>query len=601
MIQAVKNGFKRFYNSRGFPVLVMLIMALLLLIKPLLRSSMIIGADSLFHFNRFYDTAEQFKTGHFSYFLMNYGFGQSGRIVNAMYGPMFAYLSGLLLLITPNWYIFEMVYTVIILLIAGIGMYKLCRVNKVSRELAMLAGVIFMYSTPVFLWVSSQQFTGVGAAFLPWLFVGITRMLRNQKMPLLYVSVSMAVLIQTHLLSSLLGFAAIIPIWIVTLCKTKRKWRLIGQTVIATILVLLLTANVWGGMLSVFSGNYLVTAFPTINLVDNSLIINKLSSYLLVVRPMEILLIIYVTYYLITRFKKLDYVVKTISIVGLGACILATDLFPWTWVQKWVPDLTMYLQFPRRIMALSLVMIILAWAMMLSDNDKAFTVPGVNAYRKGIRLGIVFLLICSTLGINYRVLSAQMQTERILINNRESSASLNHVTSLAEQNHHYYKNDFYGNNLSYLIGDLAKNMPDYVPSQARINHLSYYEIHPYYQVYSYLVKPYIDNDVKYVKTVNKDASLTITWNNDSKKTKSLAVPAVKYARTQVTFNGQRLNNPSLTAINSLIVKARPGKNQLVLKYPIGYTQRWLITAAITWLLVLLLILINFILRKRRQK
>ncbi|EQE00311.1 putative cell division domain protein, partial [Clostridioides difficile CD9] len=36
----------------------------------------------------------QFKTGNFSYFQTNYGFQQSGRIVNALYGPLIAYILG---------------------------------------------------------------------------------------------------------------------------------------------------------------------------------------------------------------------------------------------------------------------------------------------------------------------------------------------------------------------------------------------------------------------------------------------------------------------------------------------------------------------------
>lgn len=597
----MRHFFKRICNSRSFPILVMLFMALILLIKPLLQSSIIIGVDALFHFNRFYDTAMQIKTGHFSYFQMNFGFGQSGRIVNAMYGPMFAYLSGLLLLISPSWYVFEMIYSVLIMLIAGLGMYKLCQVNKVSRGLSLLAGVMFMYSTPVFLWVGTQQFTGVGAAFLPWLFMGITKMLRQRKMPLFYVVISMAILMQVHLISSVLGFAAIIPIWIVTLCKTTRKGRLIGQTIIAIILVLLLTANVWGGMLTIFSNNYLVTAFPTIHLSNNSLIVQNLSSYIQIVHPMEVVLLLYVIYYLIRHFTKLDYTIKTISVIGIVSFIMATNIFPWDWIQKWVPDLSMYLQFPSRILSISLLFIILACAMMLSNHDKASVIPGANFYYKGLRFGMVFLLVCTTLSINYQVLANQMRTERSLINNRESAEVLNHVSSLAKQNNHYYKQDFYGKNKSYLINDLVKNMPDYVPSQTKINYLSYYEIHPYYQVYSYLVKPYLNDDVHYTKTVNKDSSLIIAWNNDSKKRKNFAVPAVKYAHTQVKLNGHTLNNPSLTAINSLIVKARPGKNQLVLKYPLGIMKNLLLITIISWILVILLILFNELFLKRREK
>ncbi len=48
---------------------------------------MILGSDVVFHFNRFYETSQQIKEGNFQYFLSIYGFQQSARIVNALYGP----------------------------------------------------------------------------------------------------------------------------------------------------------------------------------------------------------------------------------------------------------------------------------------------------------------------------------------------------------------------------------------------------------------------------------------------------------------------------------------------------------------------------------
>ena len=56
------------------------------------------GGDTYFHYTRFYDTAMQIRNHNFSIFQSNYGFENSGRVVNTLYGPGFAYLNGLIVL-----------------------------------------------------------------------------------------------------------------------------------------------------------------------------------------------------------------------------------------------------------------------------------------------------------------------------------------------------------------------------------------------------------------------------------------------------------------------------------------------------------------------
>lgn len=71
-------------------------------------------SDGYFHFSRFYDAAQQIKTNNFSFFQSNWGFNQSERIVNALYGPYFAYLMGAILLICGTWFKFQIVTSFLI-------------------------------------------------------------------------------------------------------------------------------------------------------------------------------------------------------------------------------------------------------------------------------------------------------------------------------------------------------------------------------------------------------------------------------------------------------------------------------------------------------
>lgn len=69
----------------------------LMVSAQLYKHGIILGNDMMFHFNRFYEAYMQIKTGDFNYFQSIFSFDQSGRIVNALYGPDFSYLQGLLM------------------------------------------------------------------------------------------------------------------------------------------------------------------------------------------------------------------------------------------------------------------------------------------------------------------------------------------------------------------------------------------------------------------------------------------------------------------------------------------------------------------------
>lgn len=68
---------------------------------------MIIGSDSIFHFNHFYDIAMQMKHGNIQYFISMYGFQQSRRTINALYGPLIAYFHGGLVLLSRSWFNYQ--------------------------------------------------------------------------------------------------------------------------------------------------------------------------------------------------------------------------------------------------------------------------------------------------------------------------------------------------------------------------------------------------------------------------------------------------------------------------------------------------------------
>ena len=77
-----------------WPYIVFAIVAFILVSYQIQKHTTILVGDGFFHFSRFYDAAMQIKNHNFSYYQMNYGFNQTGRIINGLYGPFFAYLMG---------------------------------------------------------------------------------------------------------------------------------------------------------------------------------------------------------------------------------------------------------------------------------------------------------------------------------------------------------------------------------------------------------------------------------------------------------------------------------------------------------------------------
>ena len=115
-VQHLKRIFKNNYAC-----ILIILTAGGLLLSQTITGHPIVGADSVFHYNRFYETYSQLRKHNFSWFQSIYGFNQSGRIVNAVYGPLFAYCNGLLLFVVHSWYQYQLFASLIIYLIAGYG------------------------------------------------------------------------------------------------------------------------------------------------------------------------------------------------------------------------------------------------------------------------------------------------------------------------------------------------------------------------------------------------------------------------------------------------------------------------------------------------
>ncbi|MDN6268508.1 MAG: hypothetical protein L0J44_11775, partial [Tetragenococcus koreensis] len=105
----MERVLKKQRNQLIFSIILIFFISIALQRVQMLHKNLYLGPDWVFHYNRFYDAAQQIKEGNFQYFISMYGFSQSGRIVNALYGPIFAYLQGLVLLLCGSWLKYQLV------------------------------------------------------------------------------------------------------------------------------------------------------------------------------------------------------------------------------------------------------------------------------------------------------------------------------------------------------------------------------------------------------------------------------------------------------------------------------------------------------------
>lgn len=180
------------------------LLAFLLITPQLLSKSMIFGSDILFHFNRFYDVAQQIENHNFQYFMSQYGFQQSGRIVNALYGPLMAYFNGFLVWLSPSWFIYQNLANLILFGLAGHSMYLLLKRSQVIEKRALQLSIIYMTSFSILYWVTRQGFTSWGAAIFPLCLWPMVSLYEDKRFNSWQVGFFMALMFQVHLFSAVL-------------------------------------------------------------------------------------------------------------------------------------------------------------------------------------------------------------------------------------------------------------------------------------------------------------------------------------------------------------------------------------------------------------
>lgn len=542
----------------GWPYLAILVISLIIVTPQMVAHSTILGSDSIFHFNRFYEAAKQIQNGNWSFFQTNYAFQQSGRIINAIYGPLFAYLNGALLGILGTWYRYQIFSAVMIYWIAGIGMYKLSRYLEAKPFISLLITIIYMNIGWLPRWETAQNMTAWGAALAPYLaFCGI-RMVKDPDSPVnsWKLLAIMTVIIQIHMLSSLFYAMTLVPFFVVGMLHAKQPRQMLLATVKAAVGTIILTANVWGALLTVELENKIAQPAP-FKLTNNVLITSwQNGSRDFILLPILIIFVLQIISVIIHFKKSLPNTITTL--VGAFFLLLSSKFIPWGILEKSVPVLERFLQFPDRFTVIAYPLLLAGFVMTIQRFEHANLDKALLVLLSGVAL---WAMVANMRNI-YHV-SKNYHTDAVIVKQGGVSkhSPHDHMIRLAVHTTHP----------GQLLLLVEKRSPDYLPITKDNLGKKY--------VRSYAYEGQIINHVnEFSHTVLPGGRLKISWN--SNRSGWIRVPLITYHQSQLSLNGRRLKNYPRSSIGAPYVHQRKGHNVIIMKFVQPLWVSILITVAV---------------------
>lgn len=264
----MKNIITKVKSPMFISIGIIFISSVVLQIVQIQNKNLYLGIDWIFHYNRFYDAAQQIREGNLQYFVSMYGFSQSGRIVNALYGPLFAYFNGLLILLFGSWLRYQLVSNFLITFLSSLSMFALLVKSKVRPSISILLSLLYSTLYTVQAWSFNQHFTAWGAVIIPIGIFAATKFLEdgndNERKNMLMLSFVVTLSIQIHVLTTLFLVIILSVFFIIGIIISRNRVKLFGWVVKAALLTTFMTANVWYPLLETNIENNLLS--PWLNL-----------------------------------------------------------------------------------------------------------------------------------------------------------------------------------------------------------------------------------------------------------------------------------------------------------------------------------------------
>jgi hypothetical protein len=533
------------------PIILSLVIATVLIWTELTTRSGLTLDDTAFHFHRFYDTYQQIQNHNFSYFQMNYGMGESGRIVNALYGPFFAYLMGSLLLFCSSWLRFQILITYLIFLVGGLGIYRLSRKAKISQVVSSIVTALFLTTGYIAYWSRSNAFNSWGAVLIPFVLIQGINLLNNHKTRFSWISLGivMAIVAQIHLLSTFFSILALIPFFIYGLVLSENKRQMWIDVFKAVGLFIVLTANVWGAFLLLYPTNQMASPIdysPVLTAVNLS--VAGTSTMWTSITEVTLLLFIVQLIYVIFNFKssKLN---TFVTLEGIVFLYLSSNLFPWQFVKDTLPAVTGYLQFPNRFTVVAYPLLFLGIGLTLNELIKSH----------GKKLG----MIASALAIVVVLFNVRADFNEINNNITYNKGITSNAKEMKEKG------------LALYINKVEINSPDYLPVRKKIKSSDITGM-------LMSMSPQKNN---FEQKALSNGRLELTWKDSTSKVTTL--PIFIYKQSELSLNNKVIK-PKVNEIGMPQVQSRKGKNTAILSFK---TPIWFIIllyiSILSWVLLII--------------
>ncbi len=533
------------------PIILSLVIATVLIWTELTTRSGLTLDDTAFHFHRFYDTYQQIQNHNFSYFQMNYGMGESGRIVNALYGPFFAYLMGSLLLFCSSWLRFQILITYLIFLVGGLGIYHLSRKVKLSQVVSSIVTALFLTTGYIAYWPRSNAFNSWGAVLIPFVLIQGINLLNNHKKRFSWISLGivMAIVAQIHLLSTFFAILALIPFFIYGLVLSENKRQMWIDIFKAVGLFIVLTANVWGAFLLLYPTNQMASPIdysPVLTAVN--LFVAGTSTMWTSITEVTLLLFIVQLIYVIFNFKssKLN---TFVTLEGIVFLYLSSNLFPWQFIKDTLPAVTGYLQFTNRFTVVAYPLLFLGIGLTLNELLK----------NHGKKLGT----IASALAIVVVLFNVRADFNEINNNITYNKGITSNASEMKEKG------------LAAYINKVEINSPDYLPVQKKIKSGDV----------TGMLMNMASQKNKFKQRALSNGRLEITWKDSTSTVTTL--PIFIYKQSELSLNNKVIK-PKVNEIGMPQVESRKGKNTAILSFktPTWFTAL-LYISILSWVLLII--------------
>ncbi|CYV18889.1 hypothetical protein HO944_06815 [Streptococcus suis] len=532
-------------------VTVFFLFSLTLLLPQILTKAVVTGDDIVFHYNRFYDTAMQIKSGDFSYIMSLHGYQQSGRIVNALYGPYLAYLQGALLLLAGTWYRYQLLSNLLLGVFSATSLYFLMREVKVRYSLSVGLSMFFVTTYSVQYWWVAQGFSSWGVALFPLCLIPAVRFLKTGKVPIFLMAGAVGLMLQIHMLSALFLILAYAILFSIGWLKSQDKWNVMKDVLFSVGVFLILTVNIWFPLLNINATNELAAPFINKKFIQST--VTWSFSYFLYF-PFS-LPIIFATsiYFMIKKWKKQSMILKSLTITFLVFFIFSTNLFPWQLFAGKGIGLVDLIQFPFRFFLYANTLLLTIVGLQLTDYE----------VRKKLFLGMTILSTIIGVGFTW---DQYKQAVNDQYNKAEFLQDMLHTTLYGTTEE--LRASLHSKNLGEFVQLAQKSTPDYVPvlSEKEENVRAVNEAKSRYDRYrDQIILP----NQQFNKQVFGD-SLKISWS--ANQSEEIQIPIVIYRDSELTLNGKRLGKTDyyLSTIGVPMVASQKGKNTLIL----SYKQQW---------------------------